>query len=329
MSDLQIDQISQKLLAYLKDELDNSTLDYDSPLTQLQGGFETRIYRFKLNGVQQELARPLVLRLYPQFYGTGNAVWESTAQSVLVGQGYPVAQAHFVCTDMSILGGAFFIMDFLPGKPMISQAETVPQVLGKTHAALHSIDPEPLIQSLRERGIDKNTYRLSRRFDWLKDRADKLLWIRDGADWLIENRPPEPERLVVCHGDFHPLNILVQDGKVTGVLDWPNFVIADPAFDVANTILLTTIPFKHIASMLEQDLSFVDWEMAAEMYLAAYRSHRPLDGAHLDYYKVRRSVDALIQGFEGQKVWQHPLIVRDLIEYIHKITQIRITMPLG
>ena len=324
MSDLQIDQISQKLLAYLKDELDNSTLDYDSPLTQLQGGFETRIYRFKLNGVQQELARPLVLRLYPQFYGTGNAVWESTAQSVLVGQGYPVAQAHFVCTDMSILGGAFFIMDFLPGKPMISQAETVPQVLGKTHAALHSIDPEPLIQSLRERGIDKNTYRLSRRFDWLKDRADKLLWIRDGADWLIENRPPEPERLVVCHGDFHPLNILVQDGKVTGVLDWPGFLIADPALDIANTIALATIPFKHLAPTLGLDVTSVDFGIFAESYLDAYQAEKTLDKSHLDYYQVRRCVNALIQGLEGQTVWQQPPIVRDLIAFIRSITDIQI-----
>ena len=40
-----------------------------------------------------------------------------------------------------------------------------------------------------------------------------------------------------------------------------------------------------------------------------------------------RSIGALIEGFQGQKVWQHPLIVKDLIEYIHKITEIRIKMP--
>ena len=323
-----IDQISERLIAYLRDEFNDSMIDYDSPLTQLQGGFETYIYRFKLNGVQKELAKPLILRLYPQFYGTRNAIWESTVQNVLAGEGYPVAQAYFTCTDMSILGGAFFIMDFLPGKPMImAPIETIPEVLGKTHAALHSIEPEPLIKSLSEQGIDKNTCRLSNRFDWLKDRASKLPWIRDGVDWLIKNRPPEPERLAVCHGDFHPLNILIQDGKITGVLDWSNFLIADPALDIANTIVVTTIPSKHLASTVEQDFSSVDWEMAAELYLDAYRSQRLSDSTHLDYYRVMRSVNALIQGFEGQKVWQHPLIVKDLIEYIHKIAGIRITMP--
>jgi aminoglycoside phosphotransferase (APT) family kinase protein len=323
-----IDQISERLIAYLRNEFNDSMIDYDSPLTQLQGGFETYIYRFKLNGVQKELSKPLILRLYPQFYGTRNAIWESTVQNVLAGEGYPVAQAYFTCTDMSILGGAFFIMDFLPGKPMITAPiETIPEVLGKTHAALHGINPEPLIKSLSEQGIDKNTLGLSNRFDWLKDRASKLPWIRDGVDWLIKNRPLEPERLAVCHGDFHPLNILIQDGKITGVLDWPGFLIADPALDIANTIVLTTIPSKHLAYTVEQDFSSVDWKMAAELYLDAYRSQRLLDSTHLDYYRVMRSVNAFIQGFDGQKVWQHPLIVKDLIEFIHKITEILITMP--
>ena len=322
------DQIAGKLIAYLRDELNDSTIEYDSPLTQLQGGFETYIYRFKLNGVQKELSRPLILRLYPQSYGTINAIWESTIQNVLAGEGYPVAQAYFTCTDMPVLGGAFFIMDFLPGKPMITAPiEAIPGILGKAHAALHGIDPEPLIKSLNEQGIDENQCRLNNRFDSLQNIANELSWIRDGVDWLMENRPPEPERLAVCHGDFHPLNILIQDGKITGVLDWPTFLIADPALDIANTIVVTTIPSKHLASTVEQDFSSVDWEMTAELYLDAYRSQRLLDSTHLDYYRVMRSVNALIQGFEGQKIWQHPLIVKDLIEFIQKVTEIRITMP--
>ena len=100
-----IDQISEKLITYLRDELNNSTIDYDSPLAQLQGGYETYTYRFKLSGSREELSKPLVLRLYPQFYGTRNAIWESTIQNVLASEGYPVSKVHVTCTDMSILGG--------------------------------------------------------------------------------------------------------------------------------------------------------------------------------------------------------------------------------
>jgi aminoglycoside phosphotransferase (APT) family kinase protein len=327
--DKETDQIAGKLLAYLRDELDDSMIAYDAPLTQLQGGFETATYRFKLSGVQKELNRHLVLRLYPEFYGSENAVWESSVQNALAKEGYPVAKAYFICTDKSILGGAFFIMDFLPGEPMITApVETIPGILGKAHAALHKIDPETWLKSLHEQGIDERKCRLDNRFDFLRNIANELPWTRDGVDWLIENRPSEPEHLAICHGDFHPLNILVQDGKVTGVLDWPGFLIADPALDIANTILLTTIPFKHLASsLLGPDFASVDWEKGAQLYLDAYRAQFPLDATNVDYYRVRRSIHALIEGFRGHPVWRHPSIAQDLIEFIHRVTGIRITMP--
>jgi aminoglycoside phosphotransferase (APT) family kinase protein len=319
--------LSDKLISYLRAKLGNPAIDLASPLARLQGGYETSTYRFKLDSAPDELSRPLVLRFYPQFYGTWNAIWESTVQNVLAAEGYPVAQVHVVCTDMSILGGAFFIMDHLPGQLLVAAPpETVPGLLGKTHAELHNIDPASLITALNDKGIAEYDYRLTSRFDWLRDKADKLGWIRQGVNWLLDNRPPEPERLAVCHGDFHALNILYADGKVTGVLDWPGFAIADPVFDVANSIVLITISGKHLAASMG-DFSSVDWDLGADLYLAAYRNHRSLDETNMDYYRVRRCVMALVQGFEGHKVWQHPLIARDLLAYILDITGIQITMP--
>jgi aminoglycoside phosphotransferase (APT) family kinase protein len=319
--------LSDKLVSYLRAELGNPTMDFASPLTRLQGGYETSTYRFELDSAPDELSRPLVLRVYPQFYGTRNAIWESTVQNVLAAEGFLVAQAYVVCTDMSILGGAFYIMDQLPGRPLaVAPPESVPGLLGKTHAELHDIDPAPLIKTLEDKGIAEYDCRLASRFDRLREKADKLPWIRPGVKWLLEHRPPEPERLAVCHGDFHVFNTLYADGKVTGVLDWPGFAIADPVFDVANSIVLITISGKHLAASMG-DFSFVDWDLMADLYLAAYRTHRSLDDTYLDYYRVRRCVMALIQGVEGQKVWQHPLIVRDLLAYILDVTGIQITMP--
>ena len=83
------DQVARGLIAYLKDELNDAGIGYDSPPTQLQGGFETATYRFRLTGVQKELNKLLVLRLYPEFYGPGNAVWESSVQNALAKEGYP------------------------------------------------------------------------------------------------------------------------------------------------------------------------------------------------------------------------------------------------
>jgi aminoglycoside phosphotransferase (APT) family kinase protein len=218
-------------------------------------------------------------------------------------------------------------MDRLPGQLLaVAPPESVPELMGKTQAELHNIDPAPLIKTLDEKGIAEYVYGLASRFDWLNAKAEKLPWLRQAVDWLLEHRPPEPEHRSVCHGDFHPFNLLYADGKVTGVLDWPGFAVTDPVFDVANSIVIITIAAKHLTASME-GVPSVDWDLMADVYLAAYRAQRSLDDTNLDYYRVRRCVMALIQGVEGQKVWQHPLIVRDLLAYILDGTGIRITIP--
>ncbi|SKC36156.1 phosphotransferase family protein [Plantibacter cousiniae (nom. nud.)] len=45
---------------------------------------------------------------------------------------------------------------------------------------------------------------------------------------LFEGRP-----VVVAHGDFGPQNVLIRDGRVTGLLDFEDARLADPLLDVA------------------------------------------------------------------------------------------------
>ena len=316
-----LEQISKALIGYLSAQTGDPAIDYETPLTQMQGGYETCTYRFKLSGAPQGVSHPLVLRLYPRRYGPDNALWESTIQSVLADQGYPVACVHWTCTDLSVLGGAFFVMALLPGALMTTVPfETIPGMMGTTHAHLHGVDPEPVVRALQERGFDERRYRLGGRMDQLQHRASEHPWLKEGVEWLVENRPPEPERLVICHGDFHPLNILVQDGKVTGVLDWPGFIVADPVLDIANTITLTEISAKYM-------LGLKNPETVIQVYLGAYRAQRPLDLGALDYYRARRCIHALVEGAEGQQVWRQPGIVADLLATTHEVTGIRIIPP--
>lgn len=320
-SDKALKQLSDGLITYLRAQLGNTSIGYDSPLTSMKGGYETHMYRFRLSGVEGELSRPLALRLYPPHDGPARAIWESTVQNALADEGYPVARAYLTCTDASILGGVFFIMALLPGELMITLPfETVPGLLGESHAALHRIDPGPLARSLRKRGFDERAYRFGRGLEELGEAAGRYPWLGAGVDWLVEHRPPEPERLSVCHGDFHPLNILVQEGQITGVVDWAGFMIADPVLDIANTIVLSAIPAKHLFSLPGVD-------EFPQMYLDAYRAHRPLDLRYLDYYQARRCIIALMEGARGHQVWQMPAVVEDLIGQVHNATGIRITPP--
>ena len=142
-------------------------------------------------------------------------------------------------------------------------------------------------------------------------------WLGEAVAWLLENRPPEPERLSICHGDFHPMNILVQDGEVTGVIDWPGFKIADPISDMAFTLTVSS-------TFAGQIMSSPDVEKLMERYLDSYLKIRPASIEHIPYYRVLRCVIALRESAAGQEVWRQPHAVKATTEYIHEITGIRV-----
>jgi len=322
-----VEQLAHKLLAYLAQTLNDERLTYAEPLTQIQGGNETYVYRFAVQGEQPQMRGPLILRLYPARFGAEKAIWESIVQRVLAGTGYPVPAVQLTCTDLSILGGAFFIMTCLPGAVLMNAPlAEVPVRLGKTHALLHQLDPRPLQQALQLEGLPADAYRFDRQFRSLRRRAAEMPWLQRAVQWLVDECPPEPATLAICHGDFHPLNILIAGDRVSAVIDWPGFMVADPALDVATTLVLITISARQLA--VEQPAyAAVDWGWVGEQYLAAYRAERPLDSTNLAYYQVRRAVHALLEGTEGQMVWRQPLIVNALVAYIHHVTGLTINVP--
>jgi kanamycin kinase len=49
----------------------------------------------------------------------------------------------------------------------------------------------------------------------------------------LEQTAPPTEDLVVCHGDYCPPNVLLEDGRVTGYLDLGELGVADRWWDIA------------------------------------------------------------------------------------------------
>jgi len=213
----------------------------------------------------------------------------------------------------------------LPGKLLYTASpEIVPEILGKTHAELHKIDPHPVINILKKYGFNETRYGLASQFKWMRNQGSDLPYIRQCVEWFFKYRPAEPEHLSICHRDFHAANILVDEGKVTGLLDWGGLLITDPVFDVANTIMLHTISFKHL-----DDGTSIDWDRIEDQYLAAYRTQRPLDNQNLSYYRAFRCLTVLIRGILGlSDHYRHPKIVKDLNAYIQKVTGIHIKIPM-
>ena len=309
-----LEDLSARLLAYLRDALADGRLDYAESPSRMRGGSQAHIYRFGLRSAFPDLARPLILCLYPRGYGAGRVVKESLVQNGLVRQSYPAPRVHAACADGSILGGAFLVMEFRPGDLMLrAPPETVPGMLGEAHAALHRIDPRPILESLRAQGREESGYRFERELALLRERTVRHSRLRPVVDWLSTNRPPEPDPPSICHGDFHPLNVLVRDGEVAGVLDWSDAIVGDPALDVACTMLLMRVFGRHVLSPSEAD-------RAAEKYLESYPAPRPFDPDRLDYYRIRRCLIGLMDGAEGQAAWRRPSIARELAADVLRVT---------
>jgi aminoglycoside phosphotransferase (APT) family kinase protein len=290
----------------------------------LTGGYETLICRFQLSGLSEDLSRPLILRVFAEHSDFYQPIKESLVQNALAEQGYPVPAVHGTCTDKTILGNAFNIMDYFDGETLLESntpIDEVSAILGNLHARMHNIDPEPIIKKFTEVDWDPRTLTLEGRLVWLLEQANSNFpWLNDAAQWLFDHRPDDPERLSVCHCDFHPLNILFKNGKVQAVLDWGSFMIGDPAMDMAWTAFLINIPLKIIFPDLDPD-------HVREIYLDAYRRIRPLDEANTAYYGAVRSVQALLEGAQGQVVWTQPEMFKLLLASIYDVTGIKIEIP--
>jgi aminoglycoside phosphotransferase (APT) family kinase protein len=165
---------------------------------------------------------------------------------------------------------------------------------------LHALDAEPLLHAL---DVETPGGRAAVTFDGhLADLSRRALapalsGLRPVSRWLVEHRPAEDARPVICHGDFHPLNILAEAGRVTGVLDWPNAIIADGVYDVAATrTILACAPVE-----LARLPAATRWLVRAargtlvRRYVAGYRADAGLDARKLSYYEVAACMRALVR----------------------------------
>lgn len=75
-------------------------------------------------------------------------------------------------------------------------------------------------------------------------RRDWINWGTGGGgalDRRLRDRPPWREGIL--HLDYHPLNVLVDDGEITGIIDWANVAIGDVRADFARTYsILSWLP---------------------------------------------------------------------------------------
>lgn len=184
----------------------------------------------------------------------GIAAKETAIQSEVAVQGFPTPAVHLAGGPDEGLGRAFLVMDLAPGGPMLGGlggagaiaalprlARRLPDLLAETMARLHRLEVTPVRERLAAAGITGSG--VATVLDGftaiaaLSGRAD----LEAAGRWLTQHAPPEvPD--VVCHGDLHPFNLLVDAAGAVTVLDWSGGLLADPTYDVAFTGLVLAEP---------------------------------------------------------------------------------------
>ncbi|MBT7186616.1 phosphotransferase [Candidatus Bathyarchaeota archaeon] len=309
-----LDEIESRLFSYIETKL--GPFNIEERLSQIQGGNEAYLYRFRVAGIDG-LEKTQILRLFPSHYSSERSEWEGMIHNLLAEAGIMVPKVHLMSSDMSVLTGSFMMMDFVEGNAINPGDDSnILSLAARTQAGIHEIEGAGISKSIWAMGHSENSHNLKGRIDWLIRRAEAYSQTREITKWLIDNMP-ESTMTRVVHGDFHPMNFMIKDGKVMGILDWSNFMIGDPMMGLGFTISLFTSTSGHVVP--KEELA-----QGIEMYFAEYSKVRPIDYTNLEYYRAFRLAMAYIEGLDGQEWWQQPELVKNIATELKEFTGITV-----
>lgn len=154
--------------------------------------------------------------------------------------GVRVAQVRYLCTDPAVLGGAFFLMDYVPGisigrkvitAPELAHARSqLPQQMAEELAKIHRIDSAAhKLDFLARPAEGKSAAETS--LEQTYHILDTLGVHNPVWEWTLrwaQNHIPEPNPQTFVHGDFRVGNLLVDPQGLTAVIDWEFAHIGDP-----------------------------------------------------------------------------------------------------
>ncbi|MBB5936340.1 phosphotransferase family protein [Streptomyces zagrosensis] len=213
--------------------------------------------------------------------------------SALHPTGVPVPEPLALCTDESVTGSPFYVMEYVAGTPYRSAKQLAalgPQStrallldLVDTLVELHTVDPTAV--GLADFGRpDGYLERQLRR--WGKQLAASKNRELPGIDALREKLthavPPSPAPTVL-HGDYRLDNVLVgADRTITAVLDWEMSTLGDPLSDLGLLVMYTEQP-EFPDSPLSTTRGAPGHPEAAEL-IARYAERSGRDVSHIAWY---------------------------------------------
>jgi aminoglycoside phosphotransferase (APT) family kinase protein len=248
----------------------SGTTDSDLPIATLSDYLRTQIDGFsgplaiaRFNGGQSNPtyrlttpSRSYVLRRKPSgpLLPSAHAIErEYQATAALWAQGFPVVRPLHLCTDDSVIGSAFYVMDHVEGR--VFWEPHAPGLAGDdravlfdsmnaTMARLHTID----IEAAGLSGFGKPQGYVARQIKrWSEQYRASQTEIISEMDRLMEWLPlacPADAGAAIVHGDFRLDNCIVHpsEPRVIAVLDWELSTIGDPIADFTYHLMQWHMP---------------------------------------------------------------------------------------
>lgn len=280
----------------LENWMDQHVEGFAGPLTveQFKGGQSNPTYKLTTPRHSYVLRRKPPGKLLPSAHAVER---EYQVMKALGGQGFPAPHMHALCEDESVIGTAFYVMDFVEGRifwdaylPDLAPAERAAlyDASNATLAQLHAIDVEAA--GLSDYGRPGNYFerQIAR---WTKQYKAAETTPIAAMDRLIEWLPahaPAQERISVVHGDYRLDNMIFHptEPRVIAVLDWELSTLGDPLADFTYQLMQWRTPKEIRSGFLGVDLKALGIPTEDE-YVAAYCRRTGRDGIeNLDFYFV-------------------------------------------
>ncbi|TMH07805.1 MAG: phosphotransferase family protein [Betaproteobacteria bacterium] len=206
---------------------------------QFKGGQSNPTFLLRAGGKRYVLRRKPSGKLLPSAHAVDREYRVITA---LAHSDVPVARTHCLCTDESVIGSMFYVMDYVEGRvlwdPLLpgmqpSERRAIFDEMNRVIAALHGIDFEAV--GLADYGKPGNYF--ARQIDrWSRQykasETEKIEAMDRLIEWLPKNIPTGNATAIV-HGDFRLDNMIFhpREPRVLAVLDWELSTLGHPMAD--------------------------------------------------------------------------------------------------
>jgi aminoglycoside phosphotransferase (APT) family kinase protein len=234
-------------VAVLDQYLAERLTGYAGPLTveQFKGGQSNPTYKLITPGAIYVMrAKPgPVAKLLPSAHAIER---EFRVMAALAASKVPVAQMHVLCDDESVIGRAFYVMEYVEGRVLWDQGLTdmsrpergaIYDEMNRVIAALHSVDVAAI--GLADYGKPGNYFerqigRWSKQYtasltDPIPEMDRLIAWLPDAIPAMARR----DDMVSIVHGDYRLDNLMFDatEPRVIAVLDWELSTLGHPLAD--------------------------------------------------------------------------------------------------